>query len=206
MKKIRSLSDSVIGFIKFKILNFLLPNLGKRSSALLIYRQIPTCQQYTKVTGRGVVEIGAHCVFGYKLGGFYRNGTIEFQARFPNARIQIGNNVATNNNIFICAAKLIEIGDDALIGQNVTIMDFEAHAIEPTQRRTLGEIGTVKLGKNIWIGNNVTILKNTEIGDNAIIAAGAVVRGKFPANVIIGGVPAKVIRDIAAASYADNNC
>lgn len=50
------------------------------------------------------------------------------------------------------------------------------------------------IGKNVWIGNNVTILKNSEVGDNTIIAAGAVVSGKFPANVIIGGVPAKTIK------------
>ena len=54
----------------------------------------------------------------------------------------------------------------------------------------------VVIDENVWIGNNVMILKNSEIGKNSIVAAGAVVSGVFPPNVIIGGVPAKVIKEI----------
>jgi acetyltransferase-like isoleucine patch superfamily enzyme len=111
-------------------------------------------------------------------------------------QIIIGDNVSTNNNIFLCAANHIEIGEDTLIGQYVTIMDHEAHGIEPNKRKELGEIGKVIIKKNVWIGNNVLILKNTEIGQNTIVAAGAVVSGIFPSNVIIGGVPAKIIRTL----------
>ena len=75
-------------------------------------------------------------------------------------------------------------------------MDHEAHGISPLERRQLGEIGKVIIGKNVWIGNNVTILKNSEVGENSIVATGAVVAGFFPSNVIIGGVPAKIIRNI----------
>jgi acetyltransferase-like isoleucine patch superfamily enzyme len=96
----------------------------------------------------------------------------------------------------LCSANYIEIGDDTLIGQYVTIMDHEAHGIDPDKRRQIGGIGQVIIGKNVWLGNNVTILKNTEIGDNSIVATGAVVSGKFPTNVIIGGVPAKIIKAI----------
>lgn len=177
-------------------MNFLIPNLRKINSKSIIYESIPLCQQVTKITGQGKVEIGKDCFLGYKLGGFHRGGSIEIQPRYKNARIIIGNNVATNNNIFICAANYIEIGDNCLIGQNVTIMDFEAHGIDPHKRREVGEIGSVTLKENVWIGNNVTILKNSEIGENSIIAAGAVVSGKFPANVIIGGIPAKVIKEL----------
>ncbi|WP_243348776.1 acyltransferase [Parabacteroides sp. FAFU027] len=148
------------------------------------------------ITGGGKVLIGSGCRFGFKLGGFHHSGSIEMQARTSNSHIVIGNNIATNNNIFICASDYIEIGDDSLIGQNVTIMDFEAHGIAPDQRRLVGEIGQVIIGKNVWIGNNVTILKNSMIGDNSIVATGAVVSGVFPANVIIGGVPAKIIKHI----------
>jgi acetyltransferase-like isoleucine patch superfamily enzyme len=118
------------------------------------------------------------------------------QARYENSKIKIGNNIATNNNIMLCAANYIEIGDNTLIGQYVTIIDHEAHGIDPDKRRQLGDVGRVIIGKNVWLGNNVTILKNSDIGDNTIVATGAVVSGKFPANVIIGGVPAKIIKTI----------
>ena len=91
---------------------------------------------------------------------------------------------------------LISIGSDTLIGENVTIMDHDAHGVSPKQRRTPWVIGKVSVGKNVWIRNNVTILKNSGIGDNTIVASGAIVSGKFPADVIIGGVPAKIIRQL----------
>ncbi len=162
----------------------------------IIYKSFPVFQQITLCQGHGIVEIGNNCAFGYKIGGFNRGGSIELQARYQKSLIKLGNNIATNNNIFICAANYIEIGDDTLIGQNVVIMDHEAHGIAPLKRRQLGEIGKVIIGRNVWIGNNVTILKNSEIGENSIVATGAVVAGSFPKNVIIGGVPAKIIRNL----------
>ncbi|MDD4428696.1 MAG: hypothetical protein PHG64_09940 [Paludibacter sp.] len=110
------------------------------------------------MTGSGVIDIGENCSFGYKLGGFHRVGAIETQPRYKSSKIVIGSNVSTNNNIFICAANYIEIGDDTLIGQYVIVMDHEAHGIEPEKKgRLLGSIGTVKINRNVWIGNNVTI-------------------------------------------------
>lgn len=108
----------------------------------------------------------------------------------------IGDRVHTNNNVFICAANKITIGDFTRIGQNVTMMDFEAHGIDPLLRSKIGTVDTIVIGENVWIGNNVTILKNTEIGKNTIVATGAVVSGVFPENVIIGGVPAKIIKNL----------
>jgi len=176
--------------------NFIFPNLNFLISKRVTFISKPTCNQKTLLTGLGHIHIGDKCTLGYKPGGFHRGGSIELQARYKKSNIKIGNKVATNNNIFICAANVIEIGDNTLIGQNVTIMDFEAHGLDPTKRNEIGEIGDVVLGGNIWIGNNVTILKNTKIGANSIVAAGAVVSGKFPSNVVIGGIPAKIIKDI----------
>ncbi|MGB9748163.1 MAG: acyltransferase [Bacteroidales bacterium] len=175
---------------------FIIPNITAILQKRIILTTLPFCEQKTLITGCGIIEIGRNCSFGYKLGGFHKRGVIELQPRYNKAHIKMGNNIATNNNIFICAANSIEIGDDTLIGQYVTIMDHEAHGIPPDKRRELGEIGEVVIGKNVWIGNNVTILKNSRIGDNSIIAAGAVVSGKFPENVIIGGIPAKIIKTL----------
>jgi acetyltransferase-like isoleucine patch superfamily enzyme len=177
-------------------INFVLPNWFNLFTKHLILSDFPTFNQITYCKGDGIVEIGKRCSFGIKLGGFHRGGSIELQARHENARIKIGNNILANNNIMICAMNYIELGNDILIGQNVTIMDHEAHGIHPLKRREVGEIGKVILGSNVWIGSNVTILKNTTVGENTIIATGAVVSGEIPSNVIVGGVPAKIIRSI----------
>lgn len=177
-------------------------NFGLLNTKVILEKRLtikstrPEVYQAMYLTGAGKFKIGKNCFFGYKPGGFHRKGTIEFQARSINSIIEIGDNVNTNNNIFICCFNSITIGDDTLIGQNVTIMDFEAHGIEPELRKSIGEIGSVKIGKNVWIGNNVTILKNSTIGDNTIIATGAVVTGQFGDNLIIGGVPAQIIKTI----------
>jgi acetyltransferase-like isoleucine patch superfamily enzyme len=175
---------------------FIYPNKIKLIKKRIIVKEYPVCNQIVLSQGQGLVEIGEKCCFGNKLGGFHRGGSIEFQARYIDSKIKIGNNIWTNNNIMLYSANYIEIGDNTLLGQYVTIMDHEAHGIDPHKRREIGKIGKVIIGKNVWIGNNVTILKNSEIGDNTIVATGAVVCNKFPANVIVGGVPAKVIRNL----------
>lgn len=175
---------------------FYFPNINYHLRGRVSFKTMPDFNQRTIITGEGKVDIGINCMFGYKLGGFQYGSGIEIQPRIKSAMIRIGDNVATNNNLFFCAVNLIEIGDNTLIGQNVTIMDFEAHGTKPDKRRELGEIGEVIIGRNVWIGNNVTILKDTVIGDNTIVATGAVVKGKFPANVIIGGVPSKIIKNL----------
>ncbi len=181
----------------YEYFNFVFPNLIKiLKKSILIKGNKPKFLQYTLFDGAGKVEIGNGCIFGCKLGGFHKGGSIEIQARYENSKIKIGNNIATNNNIFICAANYIEIGNDSLIGQNVTIMDHEAHGIYPDNRNKVGQIGTIIIGENCWIGNNTTILKNSKIGNNSIVATGAVVSGVFPENVVIGGVPAKVIKNL----------
>lgn len=173
---------------------FIISNLFAIISKQLFFKKLPSVNQLVKISGMGKVYIDINCSFGYQLGGFHRYGYIELQSRYKNAQIFIGSNVATNNNIFICAANKVIIGDYSLIGQYVTIMDFEAHGTNPQERRKIGEVGYVEIGRNVWIGNNVMILKNTKIGDNSIVAAGAVVSGNFPDNVIIGGVPAKIMK------------
>lgn len=173
------------------------PNILKILNGSIVLFGVPAVNQLIKFTGKGKVQIGKDCSFGCIFGGYHKYGYIELQARYPEAKIMFGNNIDTNNNLFICSANKIIIGDNTLIGQNVTIMDFEGHSISPISRKQIGKIGEVKIGNNVWIGNNVTILKNSTIGDNSIIAASAVVSsGVYPDNVIIGGVPAVIIKKI----------
>jgi acetyltransferase-like isoleucine patch superfamily enzyme len=169
----------------------LIPLLRKR---IVITGNIPLCDQCTIISGDGKFIFGKNCKFGIRQGGRHRNGSIEFNARNKDAQIVVQENVFTNNNLFICAENFVEIGNGTLIGEGVTITDHEAHNNDPGFRDQLGQIGIVKIGNNVWIGNRAIILKNTIIGNNSIIAAGSVVSGTFPSDVIVGGVPAKVLR------------
>ncbi len=108
--------------------------------------------------------------------------------------MKIGQNCYINNVNFSTEPFLIEIGDHVAIAAGT---DFITHdgAIwcfrEELENADL--FGKIKIGKNVFIGNNCTILPNTSIGDNCIIGAGSVVRGQFPENSVIIGNPAKVV-------------
>jgi Acetyltransferase (isoleucine patch superfamily) len=88
----------------------------------------------------------------------------------------------------------IYIGDNVLIGPNATITSVNHHQ-EPSRRRNL-KFDSVYIHDNAWLGANVTVTPGTVIGENAIVAAGAVVTKDVPANTIVGGVPARVIKTI----------
>ena len=84
------------------------------------------------------------------------------------------------------------MGDGALIGHNVVLATLN-HDEDPDRRATMHPAPII-IGKNVWIGANATVVPGVTIGDGAIVAAGAVVTKDVAANVIVGGVPARVIR------------
>ena len=117
--------------------------------------------------------------------------------RFLGRGMRIGNNVGLGTHGHYGSGKgFLEIGDDTICGNYVSIHP-ENHIYAdkniPIRNQGVSGIG-VKIGKNCWIGAKVTILDGTVIGDGCIVAAGAVVRGSFPDNVILAGVPAKIIK------------
>lgn len=95
-----------------------------------------------------------------------------------------------NENVQITCGSKIEIGKDCTIGRDVIIRSYDGHSIngEPTS-------APISIGNHVWIGQRATILKGVSIGDGAIIASGAIVTKNVPANSIVAGVPAKVIKD-----------
>ena len=111
------------------------------------------------------------------------------------AVLHIGAGGYINDGVTICATRSVRIGNNVRIADQVFIYDTDFHPVSPdTPTRQL----PVHIGHNVWIGAKAAVLAGTTIGDNSVIAAGAVVSGDIPANCVAGGVPAKVIRTFAA--------
>ena len=108
--------------------------------------------------------------------------------------IRIGQNVFINFDCTFLALGGITIEDDVLIGPKVSLIT-ENHPLNPEERKGLtGKPIVIK--KNAWIGANATILPGVTIGENAVVAAGAVVSKDVPDNTIVGGIPAKFIKNV----------
>jgi acetyltransferase-like isoleucine patch superfamily enzyme len=108
--------------------------------------------------------------------------------------ITIGQNVFFNGGCHLQDQGGITIGNGTLIGHNVVLATLN-HGFMPEERGTTYPAPII-IGKKVWIGSNATVLPGVTIGDNAIIAAGAVVTKDVPENTIAGGVPAKIIKKI----------
>lgn len=111
--------------------------------------------------------------------------------------IVIGNGTGINEGAFLGGQGGIEIGENVIIGPGVKIFS-ENHVFEdmviPIKKQGVTRIG-VKIGDNCWIGSNVTILDGVNIAEGCIIAAGSVVNKPVAKNTIVGGVPAKFIKN-----------
>jgi acetyltransferase-like isoleucine patch superfamily enzyme len=107
--------------------------------------------------------------------------------------IEIGKNVFINHACTFMDRGGITLGDNVLIGPKVNLITT-GHPLELENRRsTISKPIIIK--KYAWLGANVTVMPGVTIGENAIVAAGAVVTKDVPANTIVAGVPAKVIRN-----------
>ena len=119
---------------------------------------------------------------------------------FPPFNADYGLNIKVGKNVFINSGCCfqdqggIEIGDNVLIGQQVVIATIN-HDFVPDKRANMFP-APVKIGNGVWIGAHATILSGVTLGDSAIIAAGAVVTKDVPENVVVAGVPAKIIKQI----------
>ena len=131
-------------------------------------------------------------LFGYQVPRSFRV--------FPPFYADFGKNISVGEGVFINACCHFQdhggvtLGDGCQIGHNVVFATLN-HELLP-ERRNVTHPAPIVLGKKVWVGSNATILQGVTIGDNAIVAAGAVVTKDVPANTIVGGVPARVIKRI----------
>ncbi|MBM7642698.1 DapH/DapD/GlmU-related protein [Streptococcus loxodontisalivarius] len=118
---------------------------------------------------------------------------VPFQTDFGR-HISFGKNVYVNMDVFMVDLGGIVIEDDVLIAPRAKLISVN-HPLNPADRHKL-ELKSVTIKRNAWIGADATILPGVTVGENAVVAAGALVTKDVPANTVVAGVPAKVIKEI----------
>lgn len=162
----------------------------------ILYKRARLIRQPFDIRGKKYIELneGFTCGFGCRLEAYPKN---------KNEKVLIfGKNIQINDYVHIAAREKIVIGDNVLIASKVFISDLDHGCyssgtifdmnIVPTERKLFSK--PVTIHKNVWIGENVSILSGVEIGDNSIIGAGSVVTKNIPMNTIAVGNPARVIK------------
>ena len=161
------------------------------------------------IMNKGNLELGKpwgkKAVFptSFKLGN---NSKIVVNGHFKireGAAIGIGDNASLtlgsgyiNNKLTLGCFESITIGNNVVISSGVTIRDSDNHIIKEFGKDGCSiKTKPIAIGNNVWIGINATILKGVKIHDGAIVAAGAVVNKDVHENTLVGGVPAKVIKE-----------
>lgn len=193
----------IINFIQGKILGFYSRyhrNRLRSFSSNVFFKNIG------QLEGGNFIEVGDGTCFGNQIfltAWPHNANTLESAAP---VHIKIGNNCIFGAYNHITAVNYIEIGDGFLSGKWVTITDnshgsYSIDNVEemekwsnPPIKRPIVSKGTVIIGKNVWVGDKVTILPDVTIGDGAVIAANAVVTKNIPAYSIAAGNPAKIIK------------
>lgn len=112
----------------------------------------------------------------------------------PEGKIKVGKNTFIHSFSKIISLNNIEIGDRCAISWNVQIMDTDVHKIIIDNKPQI-ETKPIKIGNDVWIGSEAIILKGVKIGDGAIVAAGSIVTKDVPANSIVAGNPAKIVKN-----------
>lgn len=109
---------------------------------------------------------------------------------FKGAHLILGKKSFINSDCKIRCHKEIFIGENCAISHDFTVMDSDAHELNGSRNTN-----PVYIGDHVWIGTRVTILSGVTVGNDAVIAAGSLVTKNVPSGALVGGVPAKIIKD-----------
>lgn len=134
----------------------------------------------------------------------------EYQNDKFSPEIIIGDNVILNTDCHIACINKVTIGNNVLMASRIYISDhshgnisFEALELSPLERPLVSK-GPVVIEDNVWIGQGACIMPGVTVGKNAIIGANAVVTKDVPANAVVGGVPAQIIRILSPIKVESN--
>ena len=140
-----------------------------------------------RIEGRGRITIGDHCRIWSHM------GVTQLYAG-PRAELIIGNNTFVNTGTILSASNRIVIGNNVQIANQVILMDGDFHGVD--DREVTKVPGEIIVEDDVWIATRAMILKGVTIGKGSTVAAGSVVTKNVPAYTLVGGVPAKIIRQL----------
>lgn len=126
---------------------------------------------------------------------------------FPPFYTDFGKNITIGKDVFINSGCHFQdqggiiIGDGSLIGHNVVLATIN-HDLAPSQNRK-NHYAPITIGNNVWIGSNATILPGVTVGEWAVVAAGAVVAKDVPSYTVVGGTPARIIKQICKSEVSE---
>ena len=201
----------VIRLLLIRVVSLVWGTIRLRSMARVFVHPTSVIKCASKIKAGKNLSIGRGCYIdalsqrGLKFGnnvsiGYNTHIELTGSMRYLGVGMLVGCNVGLGTHgHYGSGMGFLEIGDDTIFGNYVSIHPENHNYSDrevPVRLQGVRGVG-VKIGKNCWIGAKVTILDGTVIGDNCIVAAGAVVRGHFPDNCILGGVPAKIIKIIS---------
>ncbi|CAM3950072.1 MULTISPECIES: acyltransferase [Flavobacterium] len=178
-------------FIKLKIYKY------KMLSSCINVKGNPLTHQAILYNGEGKIFFGNNVNIGFEKSKNFYSHYAYFEARGSNSEISIGSNVYINNAFSVESVSKIIIEDDVLIGVNCSIFDSDGHHLDVDKRHVgIPNSKPIKICKNVFIGDDVTILKGVTIGENSIIGCKSLVSKSIPKNCVYAGNPVKFIREI----------
>ena len=183
------------GFLKTGNKVFIGENTKIYNSKNILFGNSVTIEKHCFIDGFSSDKI----IFGdcVKIGAFSILSSTSHLSKYGKG-VKIGNNSAIGQFSEFGAAGGIEIGNDVIMGSYISFHSENHNFSDNT--KLIREQGVtskgIKIGNNVWVGAKVTFLDGCSVGNNSVVAAGAVVNGIYPDNCIIGGVPAKVLKTI----------
>lgn len=160
------------------------------------------------------ILIGENCIINnckIIIYGDNNNVVIEDTARLlggaklildGNGIVHIGKNAGIREVKFLAKGAEIKVGELCMFSNNILIRTHDSHnVIDNNTKGVLNPPQNVILGDHVWVGQNVTVLKGVTIGSNSILALGAIVTKSCPANCIMAGVPAKIVKSGVSWDY-----
>ena len=139
------------------------------------------------------LEIGKDAVLRIGRWSWVGHGS---KIRVHEGEVSIGAKTVMGQECTISAYQHVEIGRECIIADRVMLIDFDHGVVEVERPIRLQGIykRDVRVGSNVWMGYGACVLRGVSVGDNSIVGTNAVVTKDVPANAVVGGVPAKVLR------------